>query len=355
MARKFLTAVDLAKNEIQNAVAQVLASAPSTPVPGQFYYNSTSGRLEFRGATAWIDPTARASHTGTQAWSTLTSTPTTISGYGITIQASDIPSLTASKISDFGTQVRTNRLDQLAAPSAAVSLNSQKITNLATPTADSDAATKGYVDAAVNGTDWKQSVRAASTANVATLSGLLTIDGITLTVGDRVLLKDQSTGSQNGIYVAASGAWSRAADADANAEVTAGLSVMVTEGTTNADSQWRLTTNDAITIGTTALTFAQIGAGSSYTNGTGISIAGNTISVDTAVVARKYSTAIGDGSATSITVTHGLGTLDVTVQVVEVATGATVDCDVTRGSTTQVTLGFSIAPTASQYRVVVVG
>lgn len=114
-----------------------------------------------------------------------------------------------------------------------------------------------------NGTDWKQSVRAASTANIASLSGLLTIDGITVVAGDRVLVKDQSTGSANGIYVAAAGAWSRATDCDANAEVTAGLSVMVTEGTTSADSQWRLTTNDAIVVGTTALTFAQIGAGSS--------------------------------------------------------------------------------------------
>ena len=94
MARKFLTAIDLAKNEIQNAVAQVLATDPSTPVPGQFYYNSTSGRVLFRNATAFLDYTARANHTGTQ---------------------------TAATISDFDTQVRTSRLDQLAAPTAAVS------------------------------------------------------------------------------------------------------------------------------------------------------------------------------------------------------------------------------------------
>ena len=66
MSRKFLTHVDFSKNEIQNAVLQVLASAPGTPVPGQIYYNSTSGRLEFRGAAGWIDPTARANHSGTQ-------------------------------------------------------------------------------------------------------------------------------------------------------------------------------------------------------------------------------------------------------------------------------------------------
>lgn len=327
MAKKFLVPIDLAKNEIQNAVAQVLASAPATPNPGQFYYDSTTGALTWRNATVWVNPLARASHTGTQ---------------------------TANTISDFDTQVRTSRLDQMAAPTSAVSLNNQRITSLATPTVASDAATKGYVDSAVNGTDWKASVRAATTANI-TLSGLQTIDGVSLSVGDRVLVKDQSTASENGIYTAASGAWSRASDADENAEVSAGLSVMVTEGTTLADTQWRLTTDDTIVVGTTNLTFAQIGAGVSYTQGTGISISGNTISVDTATVVCKFAQSIGDGSASSITITHGLGTLDVQVQVVEVATGATVECDVTRGSTTQVTLGFAVAPTLNQYRVIVQG
>lgn len=327
MSRKFLTPIDLTKNEIQNAVLQVLASAPSTPVPGQIYYNSTSGKFEYRGASAWIDPTDRANHTGTQS---------------------------ASTISDFDTQVRTNRLDQLSAPTADVSFNSQRITNLANPTAATDAATKGYVDAAVNGTDWKQSVRAATTANI-TLSGIQTIDGITLAAGDRVLVKDQSTGSQNGIYVAASGAWSRSTDADENAEVTAGLSVMVTEGTTYADTQWRLTTNDPIVVGTTTLVFSQIGAGTSYTQGTGISISGNTIAIDTAVVSRKYAATIGNGSATSIAVTHGLGTTDVIVQIFDIASGDTVECDVTRNSTSQVTLGFTSAPVSNSLRVLVQG
>lgn len=328
MARKFLTAIDLAKNEIQNAVAQVLASDPATPVAGQFYYNSASQRVLFRNASAFLDYTSRANHSGTQL---------------------------AATISDFDTQVRTSRLDQMAAPTASVALNNQKITGLATPTDATDAATKGYVDGLVNGTDWKQSVRVASTANIATLSGLLTIDGITVVAGDRVLVKNQSTGSANGIYVAASGAWTRATDVDENAEVTAGLAVMVTEGTTQADTQWVLSTNDAIVVGTTALTFVQMGAGSAYTQGTGISISGNTISLDTAVAVRKFAANVGDGSATSITVTHSLGTLDVQVQVYEVASGSTVECDVTRGSTSQVTLGFAVAPTSNQYRVVVQG
>lgn len=324
-AKKFLVPVDMSQNEIQNPIAQNLAAAPSTPLAGQFYYDTVSGRFKFRGAAAWIDPTDRTSHTGTQ---------------------------TASTISDFDTQVRTSRLDQMANPTASVSLNSQKITNLAEPTSAQDAATKAYVDAAVNGLDWKASVRVASTANVAT-TGLLTIDGVTLVANDRVLLKNQTTASQNGIWVASSGAWTRATDADANAEVTAGLAVMVSEGTTQADTQWVLTTNGTITVGTTALEFAQIGASTSYTQGSGISIAGNVISLDTAVAVRKFSGNVGDGTSTSIAVTHSLGTLDVTVQVYEIATGATVECDQTRNSTSQVTLVFASAPASNAYRVVV--
>ena len=328
MARKILVSYDFSGNEVENAVIQVLASAPGSPTPGRIYYNSTTGRLEYRGAAAWIDPTARANHSGTQ---------------------------TASTISDFDTQVRTNRLDQLASPTASVSLNSQKITNLLTPTVDSDAATKGYVDSAVNSTDWKHSVRVGTTANLGALSGLLTVDGVTLVANDRILVKDQSTGSANGIYVAASGSWTRALDCDVNAEVTAGLSVMITEGTTLADSQWRLTTNDAIVVGTTALVFAQIGAGSSYVAGTGIDITGNTVSVFTTVVVRKYATTVGNASSSSIAVTHGLSTLDVQVQVYEVATGAQVECDMTRNSTSQVTLGFAVAPASNTLRVLVQG
>jgi phage-related tail fiber protein len=170
-----------------------------------------------------------------------------------------------------------------------------------------------------------------------------------------VLVKDQTTGSANGIYLAASGAWTRSLDADINAEVTAGLSVMVTEGTTLADTQWRLTTNDAVVVGTTALVFAQIGAGSSYTSGTGINVAGNVINIDTAVTVRKFAQTVGDGSAVSIAVTHGLNTLDVQVQVYELATGATVECDVTRNSVNQVTVGFTTAPASNTLRVLVQG
>ena len=125
-----------------------------------------------------------------------------------------------------------------------------------TPTAGTHAANKSYVDGlVVSGVFWKQPVRVATTANV-TLSGEQTIDGV-LTSVDRILVKDQTTGSENGIYVTAAGAWARAADADTDAEVIAGIAAWVNEGTANADSAWVLTTDDPIVVATTALTFTK--------------------------------------------------------------------------------------------------
>ena len=326
MSRKFLTAIDLAKNEIQNAVAQVLAADPSSPVAGQFYYNSVAGRVVFRNASSFLDYTARSNHSGTQL---------------------------AATISDFDTQVRSNRLDQLANPTVPVSFNSQRITNVAAPTNDTDAANKLYVDQAVSGTDWKNSVRAATTANIA-LTGLQTVDGITLVANDRVLVKDQSTATQNGLYTVQSGAWVRTVDADGAGELTSRATVAVEEGTVNLGRKYTITDTGTITIGSTAInwTLTDVG-GTTYTGGTGITVAGSVISLDTAVAVRKFAQTVG--GAVSIAVTHGLNTLDVQVQVYEIATGETVECDVTRNSTSQVTLGFAQAPTAASLRVIVQG
>jgi hypothetical protein len=204
---------------------------------------------------------------------------------GTTLAASDIPTLTAAKISDFDTQVRTSRLDQMAVPTAAVSLNSQKITGLGTPTADTDAATKAYVDSARAGLDVKDSVRVATTANI-TLSGTQTIDGVAVVAGDRVLVKDQSAGSANGIYVVSATAWSRSTDADLFAEVNAGMFTFVAEGTASADTGWVLTTNDPIVLGTTALTFTQFSGAGQITAGAGLTKTGSQIDVVTASSAR---------------------------------------------------------------------
>ncbi|MFA5920093.1 MAG: phage tail protein [Methylococcaceae bacterium] len=118
-------------------------------------------------------------------------------------------------------------------------------------------ASREYVDNAINVLDYKQSVRVATTANTA-LSGLLTIDGVALVAGNRVLVKDNTAASQNGIYTAATGTWLRSTDANTSAKVTAGMLVIVEEGTSYKDTIWLLATNNPITLNSTALTFQQV-------------------------------------------------------------------------------------------------
>lgn len=211
------------------------------------------------------DPLARANHTGTQA---------------------------ASTISDFNTAVRTNRLDQMAAPTANVSLNSNKITSLATPTDATDAVTKAYVDAIVEGLHVHQSVVAATTANVDLSTDLENgdvLDGVTLATGDRVLVKNQSTASQNGIYVVqASGAAVRAADFDSPAEIDGGDFVFVTGGTVNDNTGW-VQTETVGTIGTSAISFTQFSGAGTYQAGNGLTLTGNTFSINTSITANLSS------------------------------------------------------------------
>lgn len=196
---------------------------------------------------------------------------------GTTLAATDIPTLTASKISDFDTQVRMSTLNQMALPTADVSLNSKKITGLADPVAATDAANKQYVDNLAAGLKFKASVLAATTANI-TLSGTQTIDGVAVAAGNRILVKSQTTTSQNGIYLVATGAWTRATDADAWSEMVSAF-VFVERGTTNADTAWVCTVNQGGTLGTTAVTWTQFAGGSGVTAGAGLTQTGSTIDV----------------------------------------------------------------------------
>ena len=213
--------------------------------------------------------------------------PTTGSDAAPTFRAlvsDDIPSLAHTKISDFDAGVRTNTLSQMAAPTGAVSMNSQKITGLADPTGDNDAANKGYVDGVAQGLDVKDSVVATTTAN-GTLSTAFangqSIDGVTLQTGDRILIKNQTTASQNGIYnVNASGAPSRTTDMATGANA-AGAFVFVEQGTINAENGFTCTSDTgSAVVGTNNLTFAQFSGAGQVIAGDGLDKSGNTLSVD---------------------------------------------------------------------------
>ena len=258
----------------------------ATTIAGLSSVTSTTfvGALTGNASTATTLQTARTIN-GTSFDGSANITVTAAAG---TLTGSTLASgVTASSLTSVGTLTGLNMGGNIA-------MGTNKITGLGEPTSGTDAATKNYVDAAVVGIDWKPSVRAASTVN-ATLSSAFAngsvVDGVTLSTGDRILIKNQTTGSENGIYVVnASGAPTRSSDADTSAEVTGGFAVFIEEGTLNADTGYVLTNNGAVTLGTTALTFTQFSGTGTYTNGTGITLTGNVFALDTTVATTASNT-----------------------------------------------------------------
>jgi hypothetical protein len=254
-----------------------------------------------------------------------------------------------------------------------IDVASQRIQHMADGTAADDAASWGQVQALLNGLSWKKAVRVATTTNGTLATAYAngsSVDGQTLATGDRILLKNQTTTSENGIYtVNASGAPTRATDADSSAELNA-ATVYVMQGTANADTSWNQTVDNP-TVGTTGLVWAQIGTGgTTYTAGNGLQLVTTTFSVklpgssglvadgtglyiDTAIVVRKYAANFGDGSTTSIAITHSLGSKDCQVNVFDNTSNAEEYPDVVHTSTTVVTLTYAVAPASAAKRVVV--
>jgi hypothetical protein len=237
---------------------------------------------------------ARANHTGTQSVTTLSDHTKAVhdalgidaatTGGATAAQLRDRSTHTgtqlAATISNFDTQVRTSRLDQMAIPTADLNLNTRKITGLADATVATDAVTFGQLTGAVQGQLWKDPVRAATTANI-TLSGTQTIDGIALVANDRVLVKNQTAGAANGIYLVQAGAWTRTVDMDTAAEAN-NATVLVRQGTANSGDVFTQTAN-IVTLGTTVQTWVQSGEGNTLygADGTTILLTGSTFSVGT--------------------------------------------------------------------------
>ena len=403
----FVTNIDLSNLELRNAKAHILSADPAA-VEGKIIYNSTTKQLKYHDGTSWVSAGGAplANLTGQAA------------AFGQS--ASNGSATTAARSDHYHPMPSLPALNTLPVPTGAVAMNGQKITGLAAGTATGDAARYDELNAlsgtvtsvqttannalpkaggtmsgainmgnqkitnlanavngdeavnynqlivavsnAVSGLDVIPSVRVATTANV-TLSGLQTIDGVTLVANDRVLVKNQSVGTENMIYVVGSGAWSWL-----DWGYTPNSFVFVEEGTVNADSGWTLTNNGTIS-GSTVMNWTQfsgagqITAGNGLTKtgntldvgaGTGISVAADSVAVDTSVVARKYSTTLST-SATSYVVTHNLNTQDINLTVRKLSDQSVAYTSWEATSVNTATVYFATAPAANAYRVTVMG
>lgn len=335
MAQKFLTNIDLNQNQLINATFEALATNPSTGnFEGRMYFNTATFSLMVYANAAWrktVHSITSGGGAGIAEALTVSESNGTVT---LTLNVADADSAGLLSAAFFGD---LNGATSSATANKLVKRDGNGNISVATPTDDGHAATKGYVDSARSGLDVKASVRVATTSAINLSSDLEAgdvIDGVTLVAGDRVLVKHQGTASENGIYVAvASGAASRATDADTSAEVTTGMFTFVSEGTVNADSGWVLSTNDTITLGSTGLTFVQFSGAGQITAGDGLTKSGNTINVvgtadritanaDSIDIASNY---VGQSTITTLgTISTGTwGSGATTIAIASGGTGAT--------------------------------
>jgi hypothetical protein len=284
-----------------------------------------------------------------------------------------------------------------------IDLKNKRGINVADPTSATDIANKQYVDNRIDGLSYKDEVRVATTANAALATSYEngdSVDGVTLVTGDRILIKDQTTATENGIYiVGVTGAPTRATDANTTAKLN-NATVYVVDGTVNSGREYTQTTKNP-TIGTNNLVFVQKSTGTAYTadgqgielasttfsieldgttlaksasglrigsgaagaglteasgvlavgQGTGITVAADTVGIDTAVVARIF-TANCAATTNPQNFTHSLGKIPA-VMILDSA-GSVTHPDVVV-TTTQVTVDWGSAPAANDYKVVAVG
>ena len=271
---------------IKKRSASGSAGAPSSLSPSEVAFNEADLKLYYGFGDDGATPPAASSiitiggsgaffsKTATQNANIVLAGPTTGSAAAPTFRslvAADIPSIAHTKISDFDSGVQTNRVDQLASAT-------NPVTGV-TPTADAHFATKGYVDGVSQGLDIKEAVKVATTANI-TLSGTQTIDGVAVSADERVLVKDQSTASQNGLYLCKASTWARTDDL-ATGDDASSVFVFVDQGTVNADNGFVCSTNKgSAVVGTNNLAFTQFSGAGQITAGDGLDKSGNTLSLD---------------------------------------------------------------------------
>jgi hypothetical protein len=421
-----------------NAVTSgTLAARPAaaTVDTGTIYYATDNYLFYYSNGSTWQQTnafgsvTAQTSYGAASADGTATNYARADHTHGTPALGTATPNAIAGVTGSAGTATTPSKEDHTHAftPAADLSMAGFKLTNIATPTVSTDAANKQYVDDVAQGLNIHAASYAATTANLnatynngtsgvgATLTNAgaqaaFATDGTTPSLNDRILVKNQTTTSQNGIYTlttvgSGSTNWvlTRATDFDTSTEIAGGDFTFVDNGTSLANTGW-VCINEVTTVGTDPIVFEQFSGAGTYTAsngvlltgtnftfaprsgyglqtgasgaeiklattsglnlttdlavgaGLGISVLTNTVAIDTAVVVRKYGADVGDGSATSYTITHNLGTRDVQVTVYDnSAPYAEVICDVNHATTNTITLLFSVAPTSNQYRVVVQG
>lgn len=405
---KIVNNYDFGNNQLLNALSQVLASDPSSPSAGQaalFWFNSTSKTMKHWDGTATQNLTnilesvavtggahltvSTATKTATLATDgTNTNTPSTL------VARDGSGNFSAGTIT--ATLTGTASTAIALAPTANLSLGSFRITTMADPVNAQDAATKNYVDSVVQGLDVHASVRVATTTTLptnvyangssgvgatltASANGVLTVDGQALVLNDRIMVKNEATQANNGLYsVTTAGTSSvpyvltRSTDANTSGNLNPGGFAFVEQGTVNAASSWVMTQTSVITFGSTAITWAQFAAGGTYTAGNGMTLTGSSFAVnyDNTTIGlngssqlavlnavKKYATTLST-SATSYTVTHSLATTDVIVQLLDTLASPNtqiVEADYYIVDSNTVTVKFASAATINQYRVVVLG
>lgn len=335
MAKLFLTDINLNKNQITNVRIHNAATEPSAPGVGQVYFDTVDLTIYMWDGSSWVDLVGAGGFTEEEVQDIVGAMVSGNTETGITVTYED---------GDGTLDFVISALNSLPVPTGSLDLNSQKIVNLAPPTAGTDAANKNYVDGLSNGLSWKEPVRVATTPSrgnwdlAVDLEIGAIVDGVTVAEGDRILVKDQTAPEENGIYTitGATPSPARTSDADSSDDLL-GAAVFVSEGTSNGNTAWIMTTNSPITVDTTGLVWVQFGALTGSFTG-------------------KYAVNVGDDSSTAIVITHNLGTRDVVVNVREASTPwAEVECQVEMTSINTVTLTFNIAPTTDQYRCIVVG
>lgn len=492
--KQFLTHVDLTQNELRNAILQVLGSAPASPLEGQIYYDSGLARAQIYNGSSFKDlgivqSVGNGLNLDSAGNLTIPSnaiqrneldesiSPVWTGTHDFTSGGILLPSGAVDAIGEIDSSLRSGADSTLltgtagsagnvaefnsdgdivdsAVPSGNIiqsdgsvpfaadqSMGGNLITNHGTPSADADVATKGYVDSVASGLTVREAVRVATAGNNIDLTGGGfggSIDGVSLNDQDRALIKDQSTASENGIYVydPGSNTFSRASDFDEDSEVTAGSFTFVEEGTSNADTGWVVSSDDPISVGTDPINWTQFSGAGQVDAGAGLGKSGSTIFVKDGAglqiisdqvtldwtsltslgtspasadllaiyddsagnhkeisiselegglslsnlsgtlsvskggtgagsasgarsnlsVPGQFSTTIGDGASTSITVNHGLGTRFVHVTIFRNSSPYDeVEADVEHTDSSSVTINFNDAPSTDEFAVFITG